>query len=172
MASISNARAAILKRFDVRSGKWIISGVLMAISTRQLGPSGASSRADLCKRGFAGGQVNGHQRDGRYGIFCFRRGAQWFDALDRDIAKTGWGFTTPFSTTIAAHRLQELRQAMSGKGFSGQIHEWSSNSRPIRCRVPEVINDASGKRGSRPPEPWSEALSGKHGCLCKPRQRC
>jgi len=85
MASISNARAAILKRFDVRSGKWIISGVLMAISTRQLGPSGASSRADLCKRGFAGGQVNGHQRDGRYGIFCFRRGAQWLQELVEDL---------------------------------------------------------------------------------------
>ncbi|SJM92811.1 trypsin-like serine protease [Crenothrix polyspora] len=79
--------------------------------------------AGLCSgfaQGFVGGHFNGHMRNGRYGLFCYRDGTQWFDATDSEITATGWGFPT--------HDVNDVPWALAaraavgfcrGKGFSG-----------------------------------------------------
>ena len=62
-------------------------------------------------QGFAGGHFNGHMVDGRYGLFCYRDGAQWFDAADADLAATGFGFSTP--------RLDEVMWAQAARAAVG-----------------------------------------------------
>ncbi|MGH2584061.1 MAG: trypsin-like serine protease [Dehalococcoidia bacterium] len=71
-------------------------------------------------QGFAGGHFNGQMVDGRYGLFCYRDGAQWFDATDAEIAATGFGFATPKLDDVPW--AQAARAAVGfcrGKGFSG-----------------------------------------------------
>lgn len=88
-------------------------------------PWGQANRAAerLCAAlgaGFAGGHFDGHQRDGLYGLFCYRQGAQWFDATDADIAATGWGFAT--DDIDAVPWSQAARAAVGfcrARGFSG-----------------------------------------------------
>ncbi len=60
---------------------------------------------------YAGGHFTGHQRDGRYGVLCYRGGAQWFDATDAQIAATGWGFATP--------RLDEVPWSQAARAATG-----------------------------------------------------
>jgi hypothetical protein len=70
--------------------------------------------------GFAGGHFNGHQRSGRYGLFCYRSGAQWFDATDEEIAATGFGWPTPLlDNNLWAQAARAATGFCRGKGFSG-----------------------------------------------------
>ena len=53
---------------------------------------GKPRRDTICKEDlnffagvYVGGQFNGHRRDGRNGLFCYRGGAQFFDVLDSDL---------------------------------------------------------------------------------------
>lgn len=71
-------------------------------------------------QGFAGGHFNGHMAGGRYGLFCYRDGAQWFDATDAQLAATGFGFATPKLDDVPW--AQAARAAVGfcrSKGFSG-----------------------------------------------------
>jgi hypothetical protein len=71
-------------------------------------------------RGYAGGQFNGHQRGAHYGLFCYRGGAQWFDAGDADLAATGWGFPTPkLDDNLWAQASRAATGFCRAKGFSG-----------------------------------------------------
>jgi hypothetical protein len=69
---------------------------------------------------YAGGQFNGHQLDGKYGLFCYRGGASWFDATDADIAATGFGFNTASGdTTPWAQAARAATNFCRTKGFAG-----------------------------------------------------
>jgi hypothetical protein len=46
-------------------------------------------------QGFAGGHFNGQQLNGNYGLFCYRDGAQWFDATAAELAAAGWSSASP-----------------------------------------------------------------------------
>jgi Trypsin len=71
-------------------------------------------------QGFAGGHFNGHMRDGRYGLFCYRDGAQWFDATDPELAATGFGFSTPkLDDVLWAQAARAAVGFCRNKGFSG-----------------------------------------------------
>lgn len=71
-------------------------------------------------QGFAGGHLNGQQADGRYGLFCYRDGAKWFDATDAELAATGWGFPTPRLDDVAwAQAMRAATGFCQGKGFDG-----------------------------------------------------
>jgi len=77
-------------------------------------------------QGFAGGHFTGHMASGsglfpaEYGVFCYKDGAQWFDATDTELAATGWGFTT---SNIDDVPWAQAARAATGfcrdKGFSG-----------------------------------------------------
>jgi Trypsin len=69
-------------------------------------------------QGYAGGQFTGHMRDGRYGLFCYRQGAQWFDASAAEIAATGWG-VTDVNTATWAQAARSATDFCRRKGFSG-----------------------------------------------------
>lgn len=75
--------------------------------------------AELCSaRGYVGGQFNGHMRNGQFGLFCYRGGAQWFDATDRQVADSKWDFPHVDKVNWA----QAGRAAVGvcrAKGFSG-----------------------------------------------------
>ena len=68
-------------------------------------------------QGFAGGHFNGHMAPGiglvpaKYGVVCYKNGAQWFDAVDAQIAATGFGFSTP--------RLDEVIWAQAARAAVG-----------------------------------------------------
>jgi Trypsin len=77
-------------------------------------------------KGFAGGHFNGNMAPGvvlvpaKFGIFCYKDGAQWFDANDTELAATGFGFSAPNLDDVAW--AQADRAAVGycrGKGFSG-----------------------------------------------------
>jgi hypothetical protein len=71
-------------------------------------------------QGFVGGHFSGHQRDGLYGVFCYRQGAQWFDATTDQINETGWKFAT--DDIDAVPWAQAARAAVGfcrDRGFSG-----------------------------------------------------
>jgi hypothetical protein len=69
---------------------------------------------------YAGGQFNGHQLNGKYGLFCYRGGASWFDATDADIAATGFGFNTANGdTTPWAQAARAATNFCRTKGFAG-----------------------------------------------------
>jgi hypothetical protein len=71
-------------------------------------------------QGFAGGHFNGHMRDGQYGLFCYRDGAQWFDATDSELAATGFGFSTPnLDDVLWAQAARAAVGFCRNKGFSG-----------------------------------------------------
>lgn len=71
-------------------------------------------------QGFAGGQFNGHMVDGRYGLFCYRDGARWFDATTEEIAATGWGWASgDIDTEPWAQGARAATGFCRGKGFSG-----------------------------------------------------
>lgn len=70
--------------------------------------------------GFAGGHFNGQMRDGRFGLFCYRDGAHWFDATDAELAATGFGFPTPrLDDVLWAQAARAAVGFCRGKGFSG-----------------------------------------------------
>jgi hypothetical protein len=89
-----------------------------AVSWAQAGR--AAERLCARYRGiFAGGQFNGHMRDGRYGLFCYRTtAAQWFDATAAELAATGWGFTD-VNTVSWAQAARAATGFCVGRGFSG-----------------------------------------------------
>lgn len=71
-------------------------------------------------QGFAGGHFNGQQDGDRVGLFCYKDGAQWFDASGAELAATGWGFATPKLDDVQWS--QAMRAATGfcrGKGMSG-----------------------------------------------------
>ena len=71
-------------------------------------------------QGFAGGHFNGHQLGGKYGLFCYRDGAQWFDATDAELAATGWGFPTPKLDDVQwAQAMRAATGYCQSKGFEG-----------------------------------------------------
>lgn len=71
-------------------------------------------------QGFAGGQFTGHSAAGKYGIFCYKDGAQWFDATDAQLAATGFGFATPRLDDVQwAQAARAATGACRDKGFSG-----------------------------------------------------
>jgi hypothetical protein len=71
-------------------------------------------------QGFVGGHFNGHMKDGRFGLFCYKDGAQWFDANDADIAATGFGFPTPkLDNVLWAQAARAATGFCRGKGFGG-----------------------------------------------------
>ncbi|CAN5125451.1 hypothetical protein BH11PSE14_BH11PSE14_00990 [soil metagenome] len=72
-------------------------------------------------RGFAGGHFNGHQSQGRYGLYCYGgSNARWFDATDAELAATGFGFATPGLDDVPWD--QAMRAATGfcvGRGYTG-----------------------------------------------------
>jgi hypothetical protein len=77
-------------------------------------------------QGFVGGHFNGHMAPrigrvpARYGLFCYKDGAQWFDATDADLAATGWGFPTPrLDDVLWAQAARAAVGFCRSKGFSG-----------------------------------------------------
>jgi hypothetical protein len=69
---------------------------------------------------YAGGQFNGHQLNGNYGLFCYRGGANWFDATDAEIAATGFGFDTTQPETVPwAQAARAATNFCRAKGFAG-----------------------------------------------------
>ena len=98
--------------FDVRTSdmdpQWRFSGSINDVNWAQ---AGRTAERYCATRGFVGGQFNGHQRNGRYGVFCYRGGAQGFDASDAELAATGWGFPTP--------RLDDNAWAQAGRAATG-----------------------------------------------------
>ena len=97
--------------------QWRFDGDINTVNWAQ---AGRTAERICATRGFIGGQFNGHQRGGRYGIFCYRGGAQWFDATDRELAATGWGFPTPrLDDNLWAQAARAATGFCRGKGFSG-----------------------------------------------------
>ncbi len=47
----------------------------------------------------------------RYGLFCYKNGAQWFDATDTELAATGFGFATPKLDDVVWAQAARLRSA-------------------------------------------------------------
>lgn len=88
--------------------RWRFSGDINRVNWAQ---AGRAAERICAARGFAGGQFNGHQRGRSYGLFCYRGGAQWFDATDAQVAATGWGFPTP--------RLDDNAWAQAGRAAVG-----------------------------------------------------
>lgn len=77
-------------------------------------------------QGFAGGHFNGHMAPAiglvpaRYGLLCYKNGAQWFDATDAELAATGFGFPTPrLDDVLWAQAARAAVGFCRGKGFSG-----------------------------------------------------
>ena len=71
-------------------------------------------------QGFAGGHFNGHMLPPRYGLFCYKNGAQWFDATGAELAATGFGFSTPrLDDVLWAEAARAAVGFCRGKGFSG-----------------------------------------------------
>lgn len=71
-------------------------------------------------QGFAGGQFNGHQDGDRVGLFCYKDGAQWFDASEQEIANTGWGFSRQkLDDNDWAQAARAATGFCRGKGMSG-----------------------------------------------------
>lgn len=69
---------------------------------------------------FAGGQFNGHQVNGNYGLYCYRDGARWFDATTAEIAATGWGWASgDMDTEPWAQGARAATGFCRGKGYSG-----------------------------------------------------
>jgi len=107
--------------FDVTTAQmdsqWRFSGDINNVNWAQ---AGRTAERFCATRGFAGGQFNGHQRGGSYGLFCYRGGAQWFDATDAQVAATGWGFPTPrLDDNLWAQAARAAVGFCRGKGFSG-----------------------------------------------------
>lgn len=72
---------------------------------------------------YVGGHFNGHMRDwpedGRfYGIFCYRDGAQWFDATVGELAQTNFP-VDDLNTTSWAQASRAATGYCRSKGFSG-----------------------------------------------------
>lgn len=71
-------------------------------------------------QGFSGGHFNGHQANGKYGLFCYSAGSQWFDASDAELAATGWGFATPRLDDVQwAQAMRAATGYCQSKGFDG-----------------------------------------------------
>ena len=107
--------------FDVTTAdmdrQWRFGGDINTVNWAQ---AGRTAERICATKGFVGGQFNGHQRNGRYGIFCYRGGAQWFDATDPELAATGWGFPTPrLDDNLWAQAARAATGFCRGKGFSG-----------------------------------------------------
>lgn len=69
--------------------------------------------------GFAGGHFNGHQVNGKYGLYCYGNGSRWFDASDADLAATGFGFATPRLDDVQwAQAMRAAYGFCQGKGFA------------------------------------------------------
>jgi hypothetical protein len=97
--------------------QWRFEGDINAVNWAQ---AGRTAERICATRGFVGGQFNGHQRNGTYGLFCYRGGAQWFDATDTEIAATGWGFPTPrLDDNQWAQSARAATDYCRAKGFSG-----------------------------------------------------
>lgn len=107
--------------FDVTTAqmdaKWRFNGDINAVNWAQ---AGRTAERICAARGFVGGQFNGHMRAAQYGLFCYRGGAQWFDATDPELAATGWGFPTPsLDDNLWAQAARAATGFCRGKGFSG-----------------------------------------------------
>jgi Trypsin len=71
-------------------------------------------------QGFAGGHFNGHMDKGRFGLFCYKDSAQWFDAAGADIAATGFGFATARLDDVPwSQASRAATNYCRKKGFSG-----------------------------------------------------
>ena len=84
----------------------------------------AGRAAERLCAGLGQGQFNGHMRSatrtGRYGLFCYRTGAQWFDATGAQIAATGWGFPTPrLDDNLWAQAARAATGFCRARGFAG-----------------------------------------------------
>lgn len=78
---------------------------------------------DICNAtlgSFAGGHFNGHMKDGKLGLVCYKDGAQYFDANDKNLSDTGFGFPVP---RLDDNSWAQAARAATGfcrtKGFSG-----------------------------------------------------
>jgi hypothetical protein len=70
--------------------------------------------------GYVGGHFTGHQRDGKYGVLCYRDGAQWFDAQPAELAAAGWPLPTPTLDDVPwAQAARAATGFCRGKGFAG-----------------------------------------------------
>jgi hypothetical protein len=69
--------------------------------------------------GYVGGHFNGQMANGKYGIFCYKDNAQWFDALGTDIANTGWGFRGKLDNENWAQAARAAVGYCRARGFSG-----------------------------------------------------
>lgn len=71
-------------------------------------------------QGYVGGHFNGHQLDGKYGLFCYRDGVQWFDATDAELAATGFGFPTPrLDDVMWSQAMRAATIFCQARGFDG-----------------------------------------------------
>lgn len=101
--------------------------------------------------GFAGGQFNGHQANGKYGLYCYGTGSRWFDASDAELAATGFGFATPRLDDVPwAQAMRAAYGFCQGKGFAagfmnghqapnkyGVVCQGSNGAKPLgRIQVP------------------------------------
>lgn len=69
--------------------------------------------------GFAGGHFNGHQVNGKYGLYCYGNGSRWFDASGAELAATGFGFATPRLDDVQwAQAMRAAYGYCQGKGFA------------------------------------------------------
>lgn len=78
---------------------------------------------DICNTtlgSFAGGHFNGHMKDGKFGLVCYKDGAQYFDATDKNLADTSFGFPVPrLDDNLYAQAARAATGFCRGKGFSG-----------------------------------------------------
>ncbi|HEY5723766.1 MAG TPA: hypothetical protein VIT45_15750 [Allosphingosinicella sp.] len=118
ICSVSGAVWRDAAAAEIASTPWGFSDV-NSVSWAQAG----RAAEQLCARanqGFSGGQFNGHQLNGKYGLTCYGEGARWFDATDAELAATGFGFATPRLDDVPwAQAMRAATNFCVGKGFDG-----------------------------------------------------
>ena len=144
---------------EISSTEWAFSDV------NQVSWAQANRAAErLCataNQGFAGGHFNGHQVADKYGLFCYRGAAKWFDATDAELAATGWGFATPkLDDVLWAQAMRAATGFCQSKGFEGGFmngHQ-APNRYGVVCQSP-VKMAQSDPAQSEPslPEPSADS---------------
>jgi hypothetical protein len=108
--------------FDVGGSEWASTNQINGSVDTNAQPWAAAARSAnlMCfNRGYAGGLMNGHQLNGRFGLSCAGgTGAVWRDATSAEISATPWSFAD-VNTVSWAQANRSAARLCEGGGFVG-----------------------------------------------------
>lgn len=98
---------------DISQSGWAFTDI-NAVNWAQAGRA-AQGICDNLKQGYVGGQFNGQMLNGKFGLFCYRAGAQHFDAISSEL-RIG---QAPLDETQWAQLARAATTFCRNKGFGG-----------------------------------------------------